>query len=700
MGKMLVLCERRSIADAISRALGGSFVSEPTQFEGRAHVITWAGGEIAGLADPEHYDPSLATWRIEDLPIVPEQFEVVARAESEPAKAQLKAIRALVRRSDSTRLVNACAPGREGELTFAYIRELVQAGDLPVERAWLSSLSRAAICQAFARLRPAGEQYPREAAARSRDEAEWLIGVNGSRAATVRARALGGRIEVGRVLTPTLAMLVRREREIEAFAPGSNHEVEAAFETGSGSARYLGRWMGAGEAATAAAVADRVRGAVACVRTFRHSEAPRRAPLLYDLVTLQRQAAQWLGFTPRRTLDAAQECYERAVLSYPGTASRYLPRELAGELREITTHVGRARAAYREPAGHVEALAELPLARVVDDAKVGDQHALIPTNAAHVLSALGDDARSIYDLVARRFLAAFLPPATFDDTIVVTRIERDWFLSQARVPRDPGWYAAYDAPLREQAMTGAGATDRELPELSEGMEVRCVRAEIRHSAASPRAYLDDASLLTAMLGATDATAIERLVEVGYVVRDGSALRPTPKGVQVIDLLEGHAITSPELLLPFTRRLLQMERGGEPREDFMRDMESFTRELVEHLRELPEERTHFPRRDLGIVCPRCGEGALIENRKGFGCSTWTSREAPGCGFVVWKSIAGRQITEEIVRELVAKGRTGELTGFRSRAGRAFSAALVLEPTAEQPVAFSFKPRRGATGRTRA
>ena len=215
------------------------------------------------------------------------------------------------------------------------------------------------------------------------------------------------------------------------------------------------------------------------------SEAPRRAPLLYDLVTLQRQAAQWLGFTPRRTLDAAQECYERAVLSYPGTASRYLPSELAGELREIATHVGRARAAYREPAGHVEALAELPLGRVVDDAKVGDHHALIPTNAAHVLSALGDDARSIYELVARRFLAVFLPPATFEDTIVVTRIEGDWFLSHERVPRDPGWYAAYDEPLREKAMTGAGATDRELPELSEGLEVRCVRAEIRHLRAAP-----------------------------------------------------------------------------------------------------------------------------------------------------------------------------------------------------------------------
>jgi DNA topoisomerase-3 len=294
----------------------------------------------------------------------------------------------------------------------------------------------------------------------------------------------------------------------------------------------------------------------------------------------------------------------------------------------------------------------------------------------------------------------FLPPATFEDTIVVTRIEKDQFVSFERVPRDPGWYAAYDEPLRAKAMTGDNVTDRELPELAEGLEVRCARAELTDCETSPRAHLDDASLLTAMLGSSDTTAIERLVEVGYVVRDGAALRPTAKGVQVIDLLDGHAITSPEQLVRFEKRLAQMERGAESREGFMRDVESFTRELVEYLRELPEERTRFPRRDLGILCPRCGEGTLIENRKGFGCSTWTSREEPGCGFVIWKSIAGRQIGEEIVRELASKGRTGELAGFRSRAGRAFTAALVLDPSAERPVTFSFEPPRGATGRTRA
>jgi DNA topoisomerase-3 len=387
------------------------------------------------------------------------------------------------------------------------------------------------------------------------------------------------------------------------------------------------------------------------------------------------------------------------VLTFPRTASRYISSDLVSSLPSVVGRVAAADPVYEKAAAAISGLSLLPTARAVDDAKVGDHHAIIPTDEKHTLSGLSSDERRIYDLVARRFLAVFLPSATFEDTTVVTRIERDRFVSHMQVPRDLGWYAAYDEPLREQAMAGAG-TDRELPELAEGLEVRCARAALRDCKTSPRAYLDDASLLTAMLGASDATAIERLLEVGYVVRDGRALRPTPKGTQVIDLFDGHAITSPELLVACEKRLVLIERGEQQRERFLRDVESFTRTLVEHVRELPEERIRFPRRDLGIACPRCGQGTLIENRKGFGCSTWRSREDPGCGFVVWKSIAGRQITDEIVRELVSKGRTGELTGFRSRAGRPFSAALVLEPKAEQPVTFSFTPRRGATGRTRA
>jgi DNA topoisomerase-3 len=482
MAKGLVICEKRSVAEDVSRALGGGFVGEETYLEGADLVITWAVGHLAELADPEVYDPRLDRWRIEDLPIVPERFQIVPRTDNESAKEQLKTIRRLVARRDIDRLVNACDAGREGELIFAYIRELAKAGELPVERAWFSSMTRVAIRGAFARLRPGSELCALEDAARSRAEADWLVGVNATRAATVRARSLGGMITLGRVQTPTLAMLVRREHEVEAFEPVAYWIVDAAFEPRSGSSRYLGRWFRGDEtrlsdAETANAIAARVRGRSGRVREISTREQRRVPPLLYDLTALQRQAAQWYGFTARRTLDAAQECYDTAVLSYPRTASRYLPSELVPELREIAAHVGRASVAYGEPAAYVEGLDELPLERVVADARVTDHHALIPTNARHDLSALGDDGRRIYDMVARRFLAVFFPPAVVAHTTVITEIEDETFRSRGRVLVEAGWQAAYAELPDGDGQPEDEVDGHELPELHESEEVQCPRAE-------------------------------------------------------------------------------------------------------------------------------------------------------------------------------------------------------------------------------
>jgi DNA topoisomerase-3 len=726
-GKSLVICEKRSVGDDVTRALGGRFSNETTYLEGDDVIVTWAVGHLAELADPEVYDARFKKWRMDDLPILPEHFEVVPRAEGASAKEQLKAIRTLVERADVARIVNACDAGREGELIFAYILELAKASERPVERAWFSSMTRQAIREAFDHLRPGEELHPLEDAARSRSEADWLVGINATRAATVKARAIGGTISLGRVQTPTLALMVRREKEIEAFEPVAYWIVDAAFEPASGSARYLGRWFRGSEtrlfdAASAEEIAERVRDRSGVVRELRTRVQRQIAPLLYDLTALQREAAQWYGFTAQRTLRAAQECYEKAVLTYPRTASCYVSSDLVEDLRAIAGNVGRASADYREPAAYVQDLAELPLERVVDDAKVTDHHALIPTNAEHDLSALGDDARRVYDMVARRFLAAFFPPAVFENTTVITEIEDETFRSRGRVLVEAGWRAAYgELPTDEARAAADGGEDdetaeQELPRLSEGEAVQCPRAESIGRETKPPPRLGEASLLAAMeaagklieddalrdaikdsgLGtpATRAATIERLIEVGYVVRDGRSLRPTQKGVQVIDLLGEHALTSPELTGAWEKRLVDMERGAERRDVFMRDVEEFTAATVTFLRELPPERTRFPRRDLEIVCPRCGLGTLIENRRGYGCSTWKSPEDPGCRFVIWKTISGKPITEEIVRELIANGRTRELPGFRSRAGKPFRATLVLAPQDEQPVKFEFKPRPGA------
>ena len=367
------------------------------------------------------------------------------------------------------------------------------------------------------------------------------------------------------------------------------------------------------------------------------------------------------------------------------------PAHLAGELREIALHVGRAATAYRDAAELVQAIDELPLERVVDDAQTGDHHALIPTNATHALERSVTMHGTIYDMVARRFLAAFLPPVVLEHTLVLTRIEGQLFYAHGHVVRQAGWYAAYDGLPPGGEPGPATRPSRSCPSSVRARRCAAPASSAAGARAAPPARFDDVTLLAALRGAADAAGIERLIELGYAARDGRGLLPTARGVQVVDLLGEHALTRLEPLRRSSSACSRSSAGRSRATACVRDAALFAGELVGYLRDLPAERTAFPRRDLGIVCPRCGEGTLIENRKGYGCSTWTSREEPGCGFVIWKTIAGRPIDEEIVRELVAKGRTRELTGFRSRAGRPFRASLVLAPADEQPVTFAFDPR---------
>jgi DNA topoisomerase-3 len=390
------------------------------------------------------------------------------------------------------------------------------------------------------------------------------------------------------------------------------------------------------------------------------------------------------------------------------------------ELKEIAGHVGKRSKEYAKGAAYVQGLPELPLGRIVNNEKVTDHHAIIPTNAPPVGIELSPDEQRIYDMAARRFLAAFHPQAVFENTTVLTEVAGESFRSRGKVMLEAGWRAVYgEAPPDEQKAQGAEidedeGTDQELPPLEEGEKVRCteVASDARETKPPPR--YGEAALLAAMEGAgklveddelreamkdsgigtpaTRASIIERLIDVGYIVRDGRRLQPTGKGIQVIDLLGEHELTSPSLTGEWEHRLLDIERAGGSREAFMRDIAQFTEKTVAYLRDLPSEALRFQRRDLDIICPRCGEGHLIENAKGFGCSTWKSAEEPGCGFVIWKSIGGKQLTEDIVRTLIAEGRTKELTGFRSnRTGRTYRAMLVLDPNGERTVSFEFKPR---------
>ena len=738
MGKTLVIAEKKSVAEDITKAFiasnaGTTFTNKKTSFESDDFVISWAVGHLAELADPEFYDEKLKKWRMADLPIVPGTFAVVPRAEGKSAKEQLEAIRKLLAREDVDRIVNACDAGREGELIFAYVRDVASKRDLPVERAWFSSMTKTAIREAFSHLRPGAELEPLESAARSRSEADWLVGMNATRAATIRGRAaLGGVVSLGRVQTPTLAILVRREKEIQAFTPEPYWLVDARFAP-EGKSLYGGRWFQGSEtriktAEQAEQIVAAVHGGSGTVTSLSKRTQKTLPPLLYDLTALQREAASWHGFTARRTLSAAQECYEKAMLTYPRTSSRYLSTDMIPELREIAAHVGRRSREYAQGAAFVKGLAELPLGRVINDAKVTDHHAIIPTNAPHE-AELSSDAQRIYDMAVRRFLAAFHPQAVFENTTVVSEVAHESFRTRGRVLVEAGWRAVYgEAPPDEQKVAGQETDDdeqdanQELPPLVEGEAVRVndVALDARETKPPPR--YGEAALLGAMEGAgklvddeelrealkesgigtpaTRAAIIERLIDVGYVARDGRRLTPTTKGIAVIDLLGDHELTSPSMTGDWENRLLEIERGKASRDAFMKDIAAFAERTVAYLRDLPPEATRFQRRNLGIACPRCGDteakGELIENRRGFGCSSWKSAEEPGCGFVVWKTISGKIITEDVLRELLENGRTKELSGFRSRNGKPFRGMLVLDPKAERVVSFEFKPRpeRGA------
>jgi len=700
MGKTLVIAEKPSVGRDLARVLPGTFQKHDGYLETDDHIITWAVGHLVQLAEPDEYDAKFKKWRMADLPIVPDRFKLVVR--DERSKKQMAVITKLIARDDVGRVVNACDAGREGELIFAWTYEKANAGK-PVERLWLSSMTTAAIKSAFGELRPRGEFARLEQAARSRSEADWIVGMNATRAATIRLRSsFDGAVSLGRVQTPTLALVARREEQIRAFKPEAYWLVDATFEPveGDRARRYGGRYHAGSQprlktAAEAEAIVASVRGQAGTITKLERSTKKERAPLLYDLTSLQRDANTRFGFSARRTLAAAQRLYEEhKALTYPRTNSRFLTGDMAGEIKPTAQLVGKRRE-YARAAAYVTGLDTLPLGRVVNDAKVADHHAIIPTKAQHDVDRMSDDDRRVYDLVARRFLAVFHPDAVFENTRLETTVAAHVFRTRGRVLVAPGWRGVYGEGFEDRAQgeDDEGA-DQTLPKLEQGEAVETLEVGSEEKETKPPRRYSDASLLGAMetagklvddeelreamkdsgIGtpATRAAIIERLIDVGYIERDARSLVCTEKGLSVVRLLDGHALTSPGLTGDWEHRLGRIEHGEETRERFMHDIAEFARGTVGELDAKLKE-VRIPRANLG-PCPVCGRD-IVENRKGFSC--W-SREDPGCGFVIWKNKAGKTLPTAIAKELIASGRTARpVTGFKGRSGKSFRAKLALE-----------------------
>jgi DNA topoisomerase III len=696
----LIVAEKPSVGRDIAGALGrhrrrkGALV-------GDGWTVTWALGHLAELAPPDAYGEEYKKWRLESLPILPERFKVRV---SSKTREQFGVVKGLMKDASVTEVVNACDAGREGELIFAYLYGLSGCRK-PVLRLWISSLTNEAILAGFDSLRDGRSMKPLEDAARSRGEADWIVGMNATRAYSVRFGGRGNVLSVGRVQTPTLKLLVDRERDIRNFEPEKFWTVHARFSR-EGST-YDGVWFKnkqnrLPEKETAHRIAEKVRDGTGTVRKAQKKTAAEKPPLLYDLTELQRNANARYGFTAERTLRAAQALYEeKKLITYPRTSSRYLSKDMVGGLKKRVEAAG-ALSGLSPFAEKLLEAPKLPISkRIVDDSKVTDHHAIVPTSKKSSDDLPPDEAK-VYDLVARRFLAVFFPAARFENTTVVTEVREETFLSRGRVVLEAGWRALYPDGV-------GGRKEKEppvLPPIEVGQEWAVAKVGVKEGETKPPPRYSESALLGAMetagklvedeelrqqmkdsgLGtpATRAATIERLIKVGYIEREKKALVPTEKGKSLIGLLGESPLTSAELTARWEERLAKMEKGAERRPDFMSDINGFAAKLVEEVRGMEGEKLAAPfrsREPLG-PCPKCGS-PVVETKKAYGCSAW---KKTGCDFVIWKQVSGKRLGEAQVKQLLTKGRTAQMKGFKSKAGKPYAAALKLD--AEHRVRLEF------------
>ena len=694
MSKALVIAEKPSVAADLARAMG-RFERKDDAFENDQYVISSAIGHLVELALPSDMDKKRGKWTFAALPVIPEEFALKAIEKNED---RFKMLKRLMKRDDITEIINACDAGREGELIFRLLVKLAGVKK-PMRRLWLQSMTADAIRTAFTRLRSDEEMIPLAKAAYCRAESDWLVGINATRAMTAFNSKAGGfqLTPVGRVQTPTLAILVEREKKIRAFKPRTYFEVHGDFAVKAGN--YPGRWIdenfrkGADEDARAErlwerekadAIRDKCAGKTGIV-TEEKKPASQAAPLLFDLTSLQRDANGRFGLSARRTLQIAQQLYEKfKVLTYPRTDSRYLPEDYLATVK--STMSGFADPALAKHADKALASGWVKFTKkVFDNSKVSDHNAIIPTGAEP--KGLDDMQQKVFDLVARRFIAVFYPPAQFEVTTRITRVEGEAFKTDGRVIKDPGWMAVYG----REATNDAASLD--LVGIVQGERAHAETVEVRESQTRPPARYNEATLLATMEGAgkliddeelraalsakglgtpaTRASIIEGLILDAYIARQGRELHATAKGVSLISLLNGigvQALCSPEMTGEWEAKLKSMEQGGIQRRDFMAQIRGLTEDIVSKAKNFQGDTVEGDFGELDAPCPKCGTRPLKEEYRVFKCSS--------CDYVLWKSMAGRQFDPEELKTLLTEGHLGPLEGFRSKEGRPFNAPIKL------------------------
>jgi DNA topoisomerase III len=704
MGKKLIIAEKPSVAADIARALGG-FARKGDYFESDAYVLSSAVGHLLELAVPEKYDVKKGKWSFARLPLIPPHFEL---APIDRSKERLNLLLRLMKRKDVAAFINACDAGREGELIFRYLVQHAKAAK-PIERLWLQSMTQQAIREGFSKLRPDKQLRPLADAAKSRSEADWLVGINGTRAMTAFNSKEGGfyLTTVGRVQTPTLAILVEREDKIRAFTARDYWEVHARFESKAG--EYGARWFNpdfkkdddaerkperlwsAGEAAAIVAACRGRKG----IATEETKPATQLSPLLFDLTSLQREANGRFGFPARMTLSLAQALYERhKVLTYPRTDSRALPEDYLPTVKDTLKALGETNAFSTFARQILKQGWAKPNKRIFDNTKISDHFAIIPT--LQTPKHLNEAEQKLYDMVVRRFLAVFYPAAEYLQTTRITRVDEHPFKTEGRVLQSPGWLAVYGR--------AAGEDSQNLPAISQNEKVPVLEVSEQANQTKPPPRYTEATLLSAMEGAgklveddelreameakglgtpaTRAAIIEGLLREEYVNREGRELVPTPKAFSLLfalHMLHIVELASPELTGEWEHKLKLIEAGKLTRDEFMKQIGELVRKVVTVIKtgEIPD----VVYATVSAPCPKCG-GVVQENYRKFQCQK--------CDFSIWKVTSGREWSPEEIAELITKRVAGPLTGFRSRMGKPFSAVLRL--TDELRVEFDF----GQTG----
>jgi len=705
MSKKLIIAEKPSVASDIAKALGG-FTKHDDYFESDDLVISSAVGHLLELSCPEEFEVKRGKWSFAHLPVIPPHF---ALNPIEKSASRLKVLLKLLKRKDVDALVNACDAGREGELIFNYIVQHA-ANKKPVQRLWLQSMTPQAIRDGFARLRPGSEMQGLADAAVCRSESDWLVGINGTRAMTAFNSKTGGfhLTTVGRVQTPTLAIVVERERKIRDFKSRDYWEVEADF--GAKAGNYTGKWFDESfkgkqddeharadrlwEAARAEAIKAATSGKPGIVSEEAKPET-RLSPLLFDLTSLQREANSRFGFSAKTTLGLAQALYEKhKVLTYPRTDSRCLPEDYIATVKAtmtVLTGEGAGKGhdevllARYAPFAH-QILARnwvLPNKRIFNNAKVSDHFAIIPTPQAP--KNLNEAEQKLYDFVVRRFLSVFFPAAEYMVTTRITRVEGHPFKTEGKVLVNPGWLAVH-------GKEGQSGDEGNLIAVDQNEKVKTEEVTVKANVTKPPPRYSEATLLSAMEGAgkmvddeelkaamagrglgtpaTRAQIIENLIGEQYMLREGRELIPTAKAFNLMTLLNGLGIkelTQPELTGDWEWKLGRIEKGEFTRDEFMREIAEMTRHMVERAKTYDSDTIPG---DFGILqtpCPKCG-GLIRETYKKFQCSD--------CDYSLWKIVAGRQYEPAEIETLLSERHVGPLIGFRNKMGRSFSAAIKL------------------------